>query len=478
MTKISVIIPTTKEHHKYLQDAVQSVDFDGTEVVVVNDSTTEIKNKSGIDVIMQRREETPFGAGKARNIGVDNSSGVCIVFLDADDYLLPGALEAMWEQYQKTGHIVYGNLIRFDSNQQVPEARFVTEEQYCGPVLEKTALSLPKRPYCCLIPREVHYKAGKYNEEMRTWEDIDYEIRCDIVSCADKIDKDIYYYRMDLGKRRRIADIKEEKQAARRAMYESHKKYFKGEKIMGCSGCGNSKPTVRVPMTASQEVQVPETGENEVLLIEYIAPTKGARDFIGPESGERHRFGQSKRRRFKVIGNGEGEVPLEDAKEMVKQKTRHFDLFRFRIVDNETREVKVAPSSESIPVVDRVVVSEDSDEDVPVMGSEEAEELVQEKEEEMMVAPGPQEWEEAQEEGESYREAHDPESVEAEEVENKAAQKEGVKRVSEFTVSEMKEEVESADQATIKLWHKQELGEMSPRKTMLGVLESAMEDEE
>jgi glycosyltransferase involved in cell wall biosynthesis len=93
---VSVIIPCYRQAH-YLDDAIQSVvaqTYRHVEIIVVNDgspdNTTEVAARyDGVKCIRQRN----LGLSVARNTGLQASAGEYIVFLDADDRLLPDALQ-------------------------------------------------------------------------------------------------------------------------------------------------------------------------------------------------------------------------------------------------------------------------------------------------------------------------------------------------------------------------------------------------
>ena len=94
---ISVVIPLYNKEpiiEKSLR-SVLSQDYDDFEVVVVNDGSTDRSAEivKGIDDPHIRLiEQENGGPSKARNTGVKNAQGEWIVFLDADDEFLSGAL--------------------------------------------------------------------------------------------------------------------------------------------------------------------------------------------------------------------------------------------------------------------------------------------------------------------------------------------------------------------------------------------------
>lgn len=94
---ISVIIPLYNKE-AIVERSVKSVlsqDYDDFEVVVVNDGSTD-RSAEIVKSIHNPRitliEQENGGPSKARNTGVKHAKGEWILFLDADDELLPGAL--------------------------------------------------------------------------------------------------------------------------------------------------------------------------------------------------------------------------------------------------------------------------------------------------------------------------------------------------------------------------------------------------
>jgi glycosyltransferase involved in cell wall biosynthesis len=140
MKLVSVIIPCFN-HAFYLREALESVlaqTYPHVEIVVVDDGSTDdpakvVNQFAGVRFVRQENH----GPGTARNKGFKQSSGDYLVFLDADDRLLPEAVE--------TG-------LRFlDAN---PALAFVSG--HCRYIdLDGSQLHIPSQ----LKPQEDHYLA-------------------------------------------------------------------------------------------------------------------------------------------------------------------------------------------------------------------------------------------------------------------------------------------------------------------------------
>lgn len=92
---VSVIIPCYN-HGAYLQEAFESVwsqTYSSTEIIVVDDGSTDntreiAASTKGVKYVYQKNQ----GLSAARNTGIRHSEGELLVFLDADDWLLPDAI--------------------------------------------------------------------------------------------------------------------------------------------------------------------------------------------------------------------------------------------------------------------------------------------------------------------------------------------------------------------------------------------------
>lgn len=93
--KVSVVIPCYKYAH-YLRECVESVQnqtYPVHEIIVVNDGSPDNTSEVAKDLRVILVEKENGGLSSARNAGIKVATGDYIMALDADDKLLPGAIE-------------------------------------------------------------------------------------------------------------------------------------------------------------------------------------------------------------------------------------------------------------------------------------------------------------------------------------------------------------------------------------------------
>jgi glycosyltransferase involved in cell wall biosynthesis len=110
MPVASVVIPCFNQAH-FLAEAIESVvsqSYRRLEIVVVDDGSAD----NGFEVAgryseVDRLRQPNRGVAAARNLGIGKSSGEFLVFLDADDRLLPEAVEVGMEALTKRPHVAF-----------------------------------------------------------------------------------------------------------------------------------------------------------------------------------------------------------------------------------------------------------------------------------------------------------------------------------------------------------------------------------
>lgn len=104
MARISIIIPIYNTE-KYIGECIESVinqTFKDWELILVDDGSTDksglICNKYSLpDKRIRYIAQSNKGQCAARNLGIDESSGEFLMFMDADDTLVPNALKVCYD---------------------------------------------------------------------------------------------------------------------------------------------------------------------------------------------------------------------------------------------------------------------------------------------------------------------------------------------------------------------------------------------
>lgn len=182
---ISVVIPchNCAEYIGQCIDSVRLQDYGTTEVIVVEDSSTD----ASWDSIMERSQILPslrgyrvsFGSpAKTRNYGIRQARGSLIATLDADDYFLPSRLSRMLSCMNRAGaDIVVSDCFEIASDGRTErfsaeyprKTEELTVDDYLRYVMPAPPMFLAKRGAIEQI--------GLYNEGLRYLEDQDLFIR-------------------------------------------------------------------------------------------------------------------------------------------------------------------------------------------------------------------------------------------------------------------------------------------------------------
>lgn len=167
--RVSVLVPHFNQS-RFLGECVESIQaqsYPDVEIVVVDDASTEhgaaavldeLGNREGVTVIRQAENRGP---SHARNVGLESCSGRYVLPMDADNLLLPEALEKLVEQLSAAGEdvgFVYPNIQYFGNREdyyEVPEYNLYTllYGNFCDT--------------CSLLDREIFDAGIRYSEEIR-----------------------------------------------------------------------------------------------------------------------------------------------------------------------------------------------------------------------------------------------------------------------------------------------------------------------
>ena len=106
MPRISVIVPVYNVE-KYLPRCLESIrkqDFSDLEIICINDGSSDASSSlleisAQLDPRITVINQPNSGVSAARNRGLDTASGEIIMFVDADDFLVPGACKVVAQAF-------------------------------------------------------------------------------------------------------------------------------------------------------------------------------------------------------------------------------------------------------------------------------------------------------------------------------------------------------------------------------------------
>ena len=198
-----MIIPVGTGHGKYLPNAIESVigqTFRKWEIIVIDDTHA---HELVIDEDILR--PYPFvnlfvppgniGTGSARNVGLMEAKSPLVMFLDADDYLMPDAMELMFNKFELSqGKYVYTDYIREGVKVDLPE--------YDPELLIEGLI----HAITVLMKKSDALDVDGFDEGLISWEDWDFFAKCAANGIYGiRLQEHLLVYKIETGKRRKIA---------------------------------------------------------------------------------------------------------------------------------------------------------------------------------------------------------------------------------------------------------------------------------
>ena len=173
--KVSIIIPCYNQGH-FIKDALQGLDKNLHEVIIVNDGSTDVKTieilagieKEGYHVINQKN----MGLGAARNHGIKAATGQYILPLDCDNKIKPAYITNAIEILDNNGkiNVVYADAEYFGDRHGI----FESGEFNLQRLMIENYIDA-----CAVYRKSVWESVGGYDEKMPVmgYEDWDFWLR-------------------------------------------------------------------------------------------------------------------------------------------------------------------------------------------------------------------------------------------------------------------------------------------------------------
>ncbi len=179
VAKVSVIIPCYNHAH-YLSTSIESVleqDHRNIEIIVVDDGSTdntkEVATKyPAVKYIYKTNEGLPA----ARNTGIDHSTGQYLVFLDSDDWLLPGCISVnlSFIENEVDKGFVFGAFMVLDEQKNTSRIFIFNNENNCYQNL--LLFNYIQMTAAVMYPRFI-FDEFRFNPALKSCEDWDLYLR-------------------------------------------------------------------------------------------------------------------------------------------------------------------------------------------------------------------------------------------------------------------------------------------------------------
>jgi glycosyltransferase involved in cell wall biosynthesis len=179
MPLVSVIIPTFNRGY-IITDAIESVfsqTYKNYEIIVVDDGSSDNTREilePHMDRILYFYQENG-GQSSARNLGIKNSRGKYIAFLDADDLWMPEKLKTQIEVLEKNPNIgmIYSRYIQHNTVDGLQTNLPIDKYTYSGYVFHKFFTHCPSWIGTIIVNKKCFSRVGYFNESQRISPDKD-----------------------------------------------------------------------------------------------------------------------------------------------------------------------------------------------------------------------------------------------------------------------------------------------------------------
>lgn len=212
--KVSAII-TTRNRCNLLARAIESVvnqSYQNIEIIVVDDastdSTRQVCESYNVKYIYIPQVESR-GGNYARNLGIANSSGDYLAFLDDDDYWLPAKIQKQVEliEDKQCGFVYCGMKIEnVDCNGDVSYDIKNINNRLCGDLHKRIFVTICTTTSCILLRRSLVDSIGGFDESLGFWQEYELTIRAAQITPIYFVDDYLVVYRKNRFDKNRLTN--------------------------------------------------------------------------------------------------------------------------------------------------------------------------------------------------------------------------------------------------------------------------------
>lgn len=318
---VTIITPVAAHHARLAATAVASVRWQTVpdwELLLVNDTGRPLTSEgdSRVRVIDAPQRQGKRRPAVARNAGVEQARGVFTIFLDADDYLLPSAIEtfvrghARHDKAYSYGHH-YG-IAKDGREWAMYRPPDYNRDPRAGPRAHSTAgvNGVPTmqgcnlHPITALVPTWCVRAVGGFDEDAPGFEDWTLWIRLAQAGfCGERIYGPTFVYRIQEGVSHRADALGG--QALMDAVTRPYRQGGTGDMQMAGCGCGGGAAKAKeMARQLAQTFGAEATADNGQVVLEYIGPGHGTQTYGGrgrTPSGKEYRAGNNAAKRYIIV---------------------------------------------------------------------------------------------------------------------------------------------------------------------------------
>lgn len=285
---VSVIIPVGPRHGTHCRVAAASVAAQSLapqiETIVVADGGADVAPMPGVTLLPS--DGARLGPAATRNRGIAVARGAFLLFLDADDYLLPRAVAQLLRGYARGQHgYIYGNAYTLEPwhlREQLAGQAGVTVDaaaqalyvlRQAPDYVQATQATYNLHVVTALVPARHVRAVGGFDDRVDAWEDWTLWLRLAIAGiCGHRIPDPVFVYRVYEGAR--MTTFWRDR-ATMQPIYD----LYGGMTMASC--CGGDADLAR--LAADAVAGAPEAAPLAVaagkVRVEYIGPSRGAFTF-------------------------------------------------------------------------------------------------------------------------------------------------------------------------------------------------------
>lgn len=303
----SIIIPVAAAHVAHVATAVASCRWQTVrdwEVIIVNDTGATLRSTGDtriqvIDAPAPRPHKNR--AAVARNVGLEIARGAFTIFLDADDYLLPSAIETFTRGHSHHED-AYSYSHHYGMNRHGEWAQYRPPEynraKRASPMSHSDASPDPQptmqgcnlHPITALVPTWCLREVGGVDEDAPGFEDWTIWLRLAIAGyCGRRIFGPTFVYRRDEG----VTHGPDARggQALMDAVTAPYRDRNGDIPMAGC-GCGGGARTAKdMARQLAQTFGSDTMTDNGSVMLEYTGPGLGKQSFQHPVSRREYKPG-------------------------------------------------------------------------------------------------------------------------------------------------------------------------------------------